>query len=108
MSFQPLALRWLRAVDEYQRTSGEDQWPHVARFFAFMESSADDYWLVPSWELDEQGAGHRDDDMSPEEMYDEEEDDYDELYSAAYEDMIYRFSVEVQRLQLQRHGKRIA
>lgn len=93
-SFHPLALRWLRAVDEHQRTSGEDQWPQVARFFAFLESSADDHWQVPTWELDDEhvAADHADDPL-PGEDYDEE-DEYDELYSAAYEDMIYRDSTD--------------
>jgi hypothetical protein len=90
-SFPPLAMRWLRAVDEHQRTSGEDQWPQVARFFAFLESSADEYWEVPEWGLAEHVSADHGDGPLPGEDYDEE-DEYDELYSAAYEDMIFRGS----------------
>ncbi len=95
-SFHPLALRWLRAMDEYGRTAGEDQWPQVARFFAFLESSAEEHWQVPHWELTEDYVADDpdDEDLEPEDFDDEEEDEYDELYSAAYEDMIYRDSTD--------------
>ncbi len=33
-SFHPLALRWLRAVEDHEHASGTDQWPLVAKFFA--------------------------------------------------------------------------
>jgi hypothetical protein len=92
-SFHPLALRWLRAMDEHQRTTGEDQWPQVSRFFAFLESSADEYWQVPEWELAEHAAANHGDGALPSEEYDEV-DEYDELYSAAYEDMVYRDSTD--------------
>ena len=50
-SFHPLALRWLRAVEEYENTSGTDQWPLVAKFFQHLEASAESYWQVPEFEL---------------------------------------------------------
>ena len=37
-SFHPLALRWLRAVEEHENASGADQWPLVAKFFSTSRS----------------------------------------------------------------------
>ena len=115
-SFHELALRWLRAVEEHERTTGSDQWPLVAKFFAHLESSADAYWQVPEFELTDELSGDEDDTMDEEELAeadladesdsdplaesDEEADemwsgdDAEELYSAAYEDMVYRDSTD--------------
>src|SRR5262249_283200 len=100
VSFHPLALRWLRSVDEYEQTSGEDQWPLVAKFFARLEASADFYWHVPQFELESTRNGsetrsHANDSADP--KHDDEHDshdDVDELYRAAYEDMTYRDSTD--------------
>jgi hypothetical protein len=114
-SFHALALRWLRAVEEQERSTGTDQWPLVAKFFAHLEASADAYWQVPEFELTDELVGddedELDDDLSDEEIDDDAEtaqldesedqedelwpdDDAEELYSAAYEDMVYRDSTD--------------
>lgn len=112
-SFHPLALRWLRAVEEQEHATGQDQWPLVAKFFAHLEASAEAYWQVPEFELiddliegdtgeeenidddqiegDEAEAGEDDDDRDEEPWFDEEGD---EIFSAAYEDMVYRDSTD--------------
>lgn len=120
-SFHPLALRWLRTVEEFENTSGTDQWPLVAKFIQHLEASAEVYWQVPEFELasnarvvedDEDDAGEESLDESDDEMShdalaeldsadgDEDEDNWDEddepeeLYGAAYEDMVYRDSTD--------------
>jgi len=111
-SFHPLALRWLRAVEEHERTTGTDQWPLVAKFFAHLEASAETYWNVPTFELAGEASDEEDatddiaadldledaeagDDLDDddEEPWDDE-DEIDELYGAAYEDMVYRDSTD--------------
>ncbi len=113
-SFHPLALRWLWAVEERERLTGEDQWPLVAKFFSHLEASADAHWHVPKFELqgelldddeidedDEQLAGDVGDedvdDIGEEEPWseiDEENEGEHELFGAAYEDMVYRDSTD--------------
>ena len=110
-SFHSLALRWIRAVEEKQLTTGVDQWPLVAKFFAHLESSADTYWQVPEFQLSHDASNEGDDDDSEldsleadddvardadadDEPWDDDEDEVDELYGAAYEDMVYRDSTD--------------
>lgn len=105
-SFHPLALRWLRAVEAEQLQTGEDRWPLVAKFFSHLEASAEAYWHVPKFELDddesedfEDGADCvfeidlTDDDDDDDVEWDEEGEE-DELFGAAYEDMVYRDSTD--------------
>ena len=120
-SFHPLALRWLRTVEEYENASGTDQWPLIAKFFEHLEASADIYWQVPEFEIggeglveieddddeeadldslddDEDDEGEEDgelDDLTDDEDSEAWEDDEpEELYGAAYEDMVYRDSTD--------------
>jgi hypothetical protein len=100
-SFYPLALRWLRAVEEHEIATGEDQWPLVAKFFTHLEASAEAYWQVPTFELAgemadvddllqvDDGIEHDDAEELP-----WEDDEPDERFSAAYEEMIYRDSTD--------------
>ncbi|MGD9635938.1 MAG: hypothetical protein AB7U97_21840, partial [Pirellulales bacterium] len=104
-SFHPLAQRWLRTVERTEVTTGSDQWPLVARMFSFLEANAESYWNVPEFELrsnangatNGNGAGNAGD-VEFRRAGDEEDsdrgDDPDELFSAAYEDMIYRDSTD--------------
>jgi len=111
-SFHPLALRWLRAVEENELATGVDQWPLVAKFFSHLEASAEAYWQVPVFELlgemlDADDLLETDDDDDDEQDDDEGleagdsddseepwEEDADERFSAAYEDMVYRDSTD--------------
>jgi hypothetical protein len=97
-SFHPLALRWLRAVRARGIETGENQWPLVAKFFSHLEASAEEYWQVPVFEL----AASVEDDDRPESDSDSQHDvadswddeEADERFSAAYEDMVYRDSTD--------------
>jgi hypothetical protein len=114
-SFPALALRWLSSVEEHERATATDQWPLVAKFFAHLEASADAYWQVPDFELsgnaidDDRDPSHADlsdagviEDSEVAQTGDPDDDDDqlwnddepDELYSAAYEDMVYRDSTD--------------
>jgi hypothetical protein len=121
-SFHPLALRWLRSVEDYEHASGSDQWPLVAKFLQHLEASAEVYWQVPDFELSD---GDMDDDVPADSIADEDledrpailidevpldvgegdeedddddqwesEDESDDLFSAAYEEMVYRDSTD--------------
>jgi hypothetical protein len=111
-SFHPLALRWLRAVEELEIANGVDQWPLVAKFFQHLEASAEAYWHVPTFELSGAAVQERaaadelddSDDLEIEDpLFDENDepddeswlgDQSDQRYSAAYEDMVYRDSTD--------------
>ncbi len=95
-SFHPLALRWLRAVEHTQFTTGVDQWPLVAKLFSFLEANAESYWTVPEFELARDQPANQEETKSANQSDDwsEADDDGDELFSAAYEDMIYRDSTD--------------
>ncbi|HEY4235185.1 MAG TPA: hypothetical protein VGM76_17270, partial [Lacipirellulaceae bacterium] len=97
-SFHPLALRWLRAVEDEQRATGQDRWPLVAKFFALLEANAETYWQAPDFDLatdrpngQSAGARPRGDEQ---ELPEWSEDSGDELFSAAYENMVYRDSTD--------------
>ncbi|HEX3599591.1 MAG TPA: hypothetical protein VHU84_05575 [Lacipirellulaceae bacterium] len=117
-SFHPLALRWLRTVEDYENATGTDQWPLVAKFLAHLEASADIYWQVPEFELasdapiDDDDLDEDEDDDADLESLDEDleavagdesdeddaepwqDDEPEALYGAAYEDMVYRDSTD--------------
>jgi hypothetical protein len=76
-SFHTLALRWMLAV---ARSDAEPQAPAMRRelivkFFDYLEANAEDYWQVPQLEL-----------PGPALVEEDEED----LFGAAYEDVTYR------------------
>ncbi len=109
-SFHPLILRWLRTVEEYENATDTDQWPLVAKFLQHLEASADIYWQVPEFELSSYASAEMDEDDADldaleaelEDIADDEseadeawqDDDPDELYGAAYEEMVYRDSTD--------------
>ncbi len=105
-SFRRLVFSWLGAVEDEQDETGEDAWPLVAKFFAYLEANAEEYWQVPSLMLDSslgtlfdevlediEDADYFEDQDDGED--DEAEEDEDgELFQAAYEEMIYRDSTD--------------
>ncbi|HEY3394235.1 MAG TPA: hypothetical protein VGK58_16095 [Lacipirellulaceae bacterium] len=116
-SFHSLAIRWLRSVEEREIATGADQWPLVAKFLSHLEASAEVYWQVPEFELvrgdtndieDVDSAIEDPDDVDDEDGDEESStgetngaeddeswtDDTDDLYGAAYEDMVYRDSTD--------------
>jgi len=95
-SFHPLALRWLRSVERTQHTTGVDQWPLVARLFTFLEANAEAYWNVPEFGLAHGTATMSEETRAADESdeWPDEDEESDGLFSAAYEDMIYRDSTD--------------
>jgi hypothetical protein len=83
-SFHNLALRWMltltrpgvRLADSESRAIRE----LVGRFFDYLEANAEDYWEVPS--------------LESKRSVDEDNDDSEDTFGAAYEGMIYRDSTD--------------
>ena len=95
-SFRRLAFRWLATIEELESDTEEDRWPEVARFFAYLEANAEEYWNAPVMELDG-SFGDLFDDLDDVDYFEDEEDELDEeeeedveLFGAAYEEMVYR------------------
>ena len=98
-SFRRMAFHWLSMVESQERETEEDQWPQISKFFAYLEANAEEYWQVPSLELDASLDSMFDDVLDEIDgaiYFDDEEDDDDlaeeELFEAAYEEMVYRDS----------------
>ncbi len=89
-SFHELALRWMDALwtseekSEDKATRPEDSpgdpWALSRKFLDYLESNAEAYWDVPRFELADENS----------EGADREEDEDEDLFSAAYEDVTYR------------------
>ena len=102
-SFRRLAFRWLATVEQEE---APDNWPQVAKFFAYLEANAEEYWQVPTMTFDVNGEGNFEDfldDIDRAVYFEEDEGDEEEeeeggeggeLYEAAYEEMVYRDSTD--------------
>ena len=95
-SFHQLALRWMLGVGLAAAPESGDGGakPQAARagllelavkFFDYLEANAEEFWHVPG--LDLLGAGE---DAEIDDERGEDEDDEDSIYSAAYDEMVYR------------------
>lgn len=109
-SYHALAVRWMRAVQEAGAQDSIDAWAIVRRFFDHLEVNAEAYWDVPSFDSfaatsrgnSSSQAPPSADAQSPTDTAeqaadeswpaDDEEDESDGLFSAAYEDMEFRDS----------------
>lgn len=95
-SFHPLAGRWLAAAiapleDETLEECGRRVWPVIQKFFDYLEANAGPYWSVPS--LDEAVAPQKSSPAGDEGFDDDDEpDDEDDLFGAAYEDVTFQDS----------------
>jgi hypothetical protein len=84
-SFHALALRWMLAVaqpgevDAAALPPAAERRALVVKFFDYLEANAEEFWEVPA--LDVSDAA-------------EEEDDKEDLYGAAYEDVTYQDSTD--------------
>jgi hypothetical protein len=85
-SFHGLTLRWLLALTQPAETEGASMPPAserrglVVKFFDYLEANAEEYWEVPDLDVEELEAG--------------EEEDEDDLYGAAYDEMTYQDSTD--------------
>ena len=67
----------------------EDRWPLSHKFLDYLEANAEEHWQVPQFELAGEASG--DGDLEEEE---DEVDDADDLFGAAYENVTYRDSTD--------------
>jgi hypothetical protein len=89
-----LLIRWTRLVVSDESTvAAADRTAAILRMFDYLEANADDFWNVPRLEnvaTSEAGDGPQ---RSRESLGDEPgEEERDELFGAAYEDVVYRDS----------------
>jgi len=100
-SFHGLILRWKRDLWEPSppgSSSGPavrpEPWPTMRRLLDYLEANAESFWQVPRLELAGQAAPPTPLDETDESLEDDEGDEDDDqaggLFSAAYEDVIYR------------------
>ncbi len=91
-SFQMLLSNWIgrqRALLDAHSSPemATETWQRVRKFCDYMEANAGEFWNVPKFELSGRGAGIKD---QRELLSDEIVEDDENLYRAAYEDMVYR------------------
>jgi len=90
--------RWLQLVLAEEASPSVDTWPLVRKLFDYLEANAGPYWDVPRWNGksdDHREAAATQDDPSGAEAGTEtslDADDEDDLYGAAYENVVYRDS----------------
>lgn len=93
-SFHALAQRWISdtlSTDPDDATADAAKtWDLIGRFFDYLEANADEQWNVPRFDLKSKGTARRpqqDVDATP-----DEDDEEENPYGAAYEDVVYRDS----------------
>lgn len=106
MSFEDLLLWWMGLVSDEGTSSREDPWPLVRRMFDYLEANAGAYWQAPVFRdgvLVEEPVGQAwvedssDDRVERQEGAEDHEDesqDEDDLFQAAYDDVTYRDSTD--------------
>ncbi len=106
--FYTAAIRWLQIALSGTATSsneaaGEDRAEIdgglVKKFFDYLEANAEPLWEVPEWQpgelANESSSGRKLEgtaDAEDDEFADEEGDEEDDIFSAAYENMVFRDS----------------
>ena len=98
-SFYGLALRWLSsALDETGQLSATEErrgWLRIRRFFDYLEANAGDFWEVPDFAPEAHTSNGEP--VEPREVADrwqDDDDEEDELFGAAYENVVYRDSTD--------------
>lgn len=93
-----LLIRWMKLVTRDEEAKLSTFAPTIRRLFAFLEANADEWWAVPRLST----RTHSDQSMMSGDLefgeFDsedfEEPDAEDELFSAAYDDVVFRDSAE--------------
>ncbi|MBX3413033.1 MAG: hypothetical protein KF708_10130 [Pirellulales bacterium] len=108
-SFHDLAARWMQdVVPPPGEPDATERWSLVTRFFDHLEANADELWSVPSFALQaetksndplppHQDAAGRGDAFADDELGDADsvsDDDDEDLFGAAWEDVTYRDSTD--------------
>jgi hypothetical protein len=99
ISFEDLMLWWMSVVAEEGAKSREDPWPLVRRMFDYLEANAGEMWQAPVYRqgviVEESGDSHDWPDPADEASEEgDEADDEDALFSAAYDEVVYRDSTD--------------
>ena len=108
-SFFQLAERWVRQAkqgdqagrenrtrDSEEASSADDptrDWP-AQKFLDYLEANAEDFWQVPEFELVPVRSDRDGNDEAVTDTDDDRELEEDSLFSAAYEEMVYRDSTD--------------
>ena len=100
-SFHDLVFHWMseqkQLLRDYQQDGGADLsiptpdeiWDRIQKFYDFLEANAEHYWSVPNFQFNPTIglAGSELDDE--EDDFDEEDDSQENLFEAAYDDVVY-------------------
>ena len=92
-SFHRQAQQWMQSICQQPRTKRADAealWPMIRRFFDQMEANAEQFWEVPEFSLSRANSREPDDDSI--DSSEEDDPDSDQLFSAAYENVVYHDS----------------
>ena len=91
-SFHDLVLDWMEELwgepagsDQRGRSAANDRWTHTCKFLDYLEANAEQYWEVPQFQLADEGRKGSDED---------EDEDVDDIFSAAYEGVTFRDSTD--------------
>lgn len=93
-SFHELAVRWVSALRDAAENpqpgmpEAEQCWKLIAKFFDYLEANAEDYWEVPRFDLAPGRTGR----ASDQTLESDEDDEEQNLFSAAYDEVTYRDS----------------
>ncbi|MCA9217183.1 MAG: hypothetical protein KDB27_29140, partial [Planctomycetales bacterium] len=102
-SFLRLATQWLSGMLRIGVADPDDiPWKLVRKFFDYVEANAGEFWDVPTFSPGEHFALENDpddgrkqtDDSSEDDPEGDFRDDEDDLFGAAYEDVVYRDSTD--------------
>lgn len=98
-SFAELAERWMLQL---RRQTRQDAVPErvaaagklARKFLDFLEANAEDYWQPPRFQLGASSRAHPRDEPLFEDDEEEDDETEQELFDAAYEDVVYRDSTD--------------
>ncbi len=102
-SFEDLLLWWMGLVVEDGTTSKDDPWPLVRRMFDYLEANAGELWQSPVFRQgviveessrDSWPSGTDKNESAEAAEVEPEVDEEDELFSAAYDEVVYRDSTD--------------
>ncbi|HMO91972.1 MAG TPA: hypothetical protein PKD64_07205 [Pirellulaceae bacterium] len=93
-SFCNLSNKWLqRQANQLSKDFNYERiyetWVRFQKFYDYMEANAEEYWQIPQFNLNGRPDRRHIDDLLTAEPEPMEDDSEDELYGAAYEDMVY-------------------
>ena len=100
-SFQHLAQRWLIELCRSHHPSDGDEarpaaeiWKMVCRFFDHLEANAEEFWTPPRFEMGALPPSNSGDAPFAGGLPDNDDEDDESLFGAAYEEMVYRDSTD--------------